>query len=398
MIIGLIRERKNPPDTRVAFTPKQCRQLLDRYPQLRIIVEPSPDRCFSDSEYEALQIPLSADLQQCDVLMGIKEQPVESLIPNKTYFFFSHTIKKQPYNQKLARAFIEKNIRMVDYETLTWPDGKRIVGFGVFAGIVGAHNGIRTWGKKFGHFDLQAAHELGSMEQLQDAYDALKLPPVKIVITGSGRVAAGALQVMEMMDIISVEPEDFLEKDYDYPVYTHLKGAALYAREDGSFHRDDFHKHPEDYTSLFHPYLKAADVLLNGIFWNTDIVRLFEKEEVKQDGFRCAVMADITCDVDGSVPLTTHATTIADPVYALDRSTLEPVASYQPGTDTIDLMTVDNLPNELPRDASQHFGSHLEKHIIPELLQGESDIIERATITHNGKLMMRFEYLSDYVY
>lgn len=398
MIIGLIRERKNPPDTRVAFTPKQCRHLLDTYPQLKIVVEPSPNRCFPDKDYEAEGIPLSEDLSHCDVLLGIKEVPVENLIPGKTYFFFSHTIKKQPYNQKLARAFIKQQIRMVDYETLTWPDGKRVLGFGVFAGIVGAHNGIMTWGRKNAHFNLLPAHELGSMEKLQEAYNALKIPPVKIAVTGSGRVAAGILQVMEMLDIASVEPEDFLEKDFDYPVYTHLKGAALYAKEDGSFHRDEFHQHPERYHSLFHPYLKKADILMNGIFWNEQIVRLFEKEEVKEPDFRCAVIADITCDVDGSVPLTTHATDIADPVYALDRHTLQPVAPFQPGTDTIDLMTVDNLPNELPRDASQHFGSHLEKYVIPELLKKESDMIERATITAKGRLMPRFEYLGDYAY
>lgn len=398
MIIGLIRERKNPPDTRVAFTPKQCRHLLDAYPQLQICVEPSPNRCFPDSDYEALGIPLAEDLSHCEVLLGIKEQPVAALIPGKTYFFFSHTIKKQPYNQKLAQAFLEKDIRMVDYETLTWPDGKRIVGFGVFAGIVGAHNGVRTWGKKQQAFDLKAAYELGSMAALQQAYDALQLPPVKIVVTGSGRVAAGILQVMEMLDIASVEPTDFLEKEFDYPVYTHLKGAALYARADGEYHRDEFHEHPERYHSRFQPYLQAADILMNGIFWNEKIVRLFEKEEAQAADGRLSVIADVTCDVDGSVPLTTHATTIADPVYALHRETLTPAAPYQPGTATIDLMTVDNLPNELPRDASQHFGSHLEKYIIPELLKDHSDILERATITYKGRLMPRFEYLSDYAY
>ena len=146
--IGLIRERKKLPDERVALTPKQCAYMQSTYPNIQIVVEPSPTRCFPDADYEKEGIRLSADLTDCDILMGIKEVPPEYLIPNKTYFFFSHTKKKQSYNQNLMHALIEKKIRMIDYECLTHSDEQRILGFGLYAGIVGAHNGLYAYGKK----------------------------------------------------------------------------------------------------------------------------------------------------------------------------------------------------------------------------------------------------------
>lgn len=398
--IGLIREEKTPPDTRVALTPRQCRHLLDENPGLDIVVEPSPNRCFPDSDYEAAGIRLSTDLSNCDILLGIKEVPVDKLIPGKTYLFFSHTKKKQPYNQKLMHALIEKKIRLVDYECLTHADGQRILGFGFYAGLVGAHNGLLTYGRKFGAFDLNAAHELGSYEALKEAYLDLKLPNLKIVVTGSGKVASGIVEVMDLLDVDYVEPEDFLLNEYEYPVYTHVKGHTLYVRkDDGTYHRDDFHEHPGDYRCIFDPFLSGADILMNGVYWDKNVPRLFEKTDVLRPDLRLHVISDITCDVDGSVPINAGASTIADPVYGIVRSSLERVAPFQDTREIIDVMAVDNLPNELPRDASEHFGNHLEKYILPELLKEEgSELIDRGTICSGGRLTAQFEYLSDYAY
>jgi saccharopine dehydrogenase (NAD+, L-lysine-forming) len=397
--IGLICERKNPPDTRVALTPKQCALIQQRNPNIRIIVEPSPNRCYSDADYIAEGITMSDDLSSCDVLLGVKEVPVDNLIPDKTYLFFSHTKKKQPYNQKLMHAFIEKRIRLIDYECLTHTDEQRILGFGLYAGIVGAHNGLLTYGKKTGLFHLPAAHNTKDYESLLQEYAQVKLPSIKIVVTGSGKVAAGILEVMTHFDIESVEPEDFLTHQYDYPVYTHLKGSALYARKDnGLFHRDDFHAHPEAYKCLFSSYIPQTDILMNGIYWDKDIARLFEKQDVHRNDWRISVISDITCDIDGSVPINVGASTIADPVYGIDRKTLAQTTPFQSGKNTVDVMAVDNLPNELPRDASEYFGSHLKKLVLPELLTPGSDIIDRATICEGGKLTRHYEYLSDYAY
>lgn len=397
--IGLIREGKNPPDTRVALSPHQCQELKKRYPELEIVVEPSPNRCFTDAEYQEAGIPLQSDLSDRDVLLGIKEVPIDQLLPGKTYFFFSHTKKKQPYNQKLMHALIEKKIRMIDYESLTYEDGARILGFGFFAGLVGAHNGLLTYGKKTGAFQLKAAHACKDMQEMLEQYLDVRLPPIKIALTGSGRVTAGLLEIMQHWDVESVEPEDFLKQRYDYPVYTLLKGAQLYARkDDNTYSRNDFHQHPEQYRCLFGPFAKAADLLMNGIYWDKKIPRLFEKEDVKDPAFSLQAIADVTCDEDGSVPINKGASTIADPVYGIDRDTLEPVPPFQKGTATVDVMAVDNLPNELPRDASAHFGEHMIKYILPELLKNESAILERATICQNGRLTPHFEYLDDYAY
>lgn len=218
-------------------------------------------------------------------------------------------------------------------------------------------------------------------------------------MTGSGKVASGVLDVLTQLDIESVEPDDFLTHQYDYPVFVHLKGATLYARKDNDmFHRDDFHAHPEAYKCLFSAYVNQADILMNGIYWEERIARLFEKNDIKRRDWRLSVISDITCDVDGSVPINVGSSTIADPVYGIDRETLQRVAPYQDTKSIIDVMAVDNLPNELPCDASQYFGVHLEKYILPELLKGESDILKRATICADGKLTKKYEYLADYAY
>lgn len=399
MKIGLIREEKNPPDNRVPLTPLQCADLIEIYPETKIVVEPSSSRCFTNDDYIKSGVTLQNNLLDCDVILGVKEVPVEKLIPNKTYFFFSHTRKKQPYNKKLMKALIAKEIRMIDYEGLTYKDGKRILGFGFFAGVVGAHNGLLAYGKKFNKFHLKAAHVCKDMEQMMTQYRNVQLPPVKIALTGSGRVTAGLLNIMEHWDIESVEPGDFLLNQYDYPVYTLLKGFDLYEnKETGKYDRDEFHHHPEKYRCKFSPFTTATDILMNGIYWDEKIAPLFSIDEVQNPDFKISVIADVTCDINGSVPTTIEATTIAEPVYGFDRKTLRRTQAFQNTNATIDMMTVDNLPNELPRDASRHFGEHIIKFIIPELLKNESEILERATICKEGKLTKGFEYLHDYAF
>lgn len=397
--IGLIREEKNPPDTRVVLTPDQCAGLMGSHPDLEVVIEPSASRCFADEEYINAGLKLQTDLGDCDVLLGVKEVPVEKLIPGKTYFFFSHTKKKQPYNRRMMQALIEKKIELIDYEALTYDDGKRIIGFGFYAGVVGAHNGLLTYGKKFGAFSLLPAHHCVSLEEMKDQYLDIRLPPVKIVVTGSGKVAAGLLEIMHSWDIESVEPGDFLKKTYAYPVYTHLKGGDLYQnKETGLFDRTEFHRQPEHYKCLFPEFTSVTDILLNGIYWDEKIPRLFEQEAVQHPGFRISVIADVTCDIHGSVPINLAATTIADPVYGVRKSDLCRTEPFQNNRDIIDIMAVDNLPNELPRDASEHFGGHIIKYILPELLKTESVILDRATICREGRLTSFFEYLSDYAY
>jgi saccharopine dehydrogenase (NAD+, L-lysine forming) len=399
--IGILREEKIPQDNRVAFSPKQCKALLEKYPHLTITVQPSPHRCFTDEEYTLQGIPLNEDLTSCDILFGVKEVKISSLIPEKTYCIFSHTKKKQSYNQPLMQALIKHKIRLIDYECLTHDDGQRVVGFGFFAGVVGAHNGLMTFGKKWDKFKMEPVHTMKNYEALVHSYFGLKLPPIKIVVTGSGRVTSGLLEVMNLMDIKSVSPKDYLTKQYTYPVYTQLKGGDLYEHiTDKHYDRDEFHAQPHTYTCKYLPYVKKTDILLNGIYWDNTIPKLFELADIQDASFKTSVIADVTCDVNGSVPCNVEVTTIADPVYGFDRKNLQKVEAYLPSNNSIDIMAVDNLPNELPRDASKFFGEFLEKYIMEDLIAEDhsSLMLQRATICSHGKLGRHFEYLNDYAY
>lgn len=393
--IGLIRETKNPADNRVAFTPGQCRWILDNIPNISISVQSSPDRCYSDSEYALSDIPVHDTLDHCNILFGIKEVDPDLLIPRKTYLFFSHTKKKQLYNQQLFRTILRKNITLIDYECMEHEDGQRILGFGFFAGIVGAHNGIMAYGHRTGSFTLERVYKQKNFRELIHTYFGLKVPNIKVAVTGSGRVAHGILEVMSLMEIFEVEPTEYLAREFPYPVFTQLKGADLYRPLSGlKYNRDEFHEDPSKYTSLFLPYARQSDILMNGIYWDEKVPRLFEASQIVDDDFRIRTIADITDDKNGSVPINLGDTSIYDPVYGVDRKTLQKTAPYLP--DSIDVMAVGNLPNELPRDASRFFGEQLLKHIFTDLVGEGSPIIERATIVRKGEITPAFEYLREY--
>ncbi|GAB4091683.1 NAD(P)-dependent oxidoreductase [Flaviaesturariibacter terrae] len=394
--IGLIREGKTPADNRVALTPTQCKWIVRKHPDVRVLVQSAPGRCFSDTEYRKAGIEVVTDISQADILLGIKEVPVSQLIPGKTYLIFSHTKKKQPYNRRLLQAILASNIRLIDYECLLHDDGQRIIGFGFFAGIVGAHNGMMVYGKRTGAYSLGRVHEHRTFRKLMHTYFGLFLPNVKVVVTGSGRVAQGALEIMNLMQIREVEKEEFLEREFSYPVYVHLKGSDLYRHKGGAqYQRSGFHSNPSDYESSFLPYTHAADILMNGVYWDASVPRLFEAEDVRHPDFRLQVIADITDDAGGSVPINLGDQSIEDPVYGVDRQTLQKTAPYLPGS--VDVMAVGNLPNELPRDASRYFGEQLFKYVLPDLLRGGSAVIDRATIASGGALTEPYSYLQDYV-
>lgn len=392
--IGLIKEGKIPHDNRVALTPAQCKWILKNSSDITIFAEPSASRCFSDAEYRQVGVILQEDLSNCDLLFGIKEVPLPMLIPGKTYLFFSHTKKKQPYNQKLMHAMMDKNITMIDYECLEHEDGQRIIGFGFFAGVVGAHNGMMAYGKRTGAFNLGRVYKNRDYRQLIHTYFGLKLPNIKIAITGSGRVAHGILDVMNLMGITEVEPDEYLERKFSYPVYVQLKGRDLYTHKElKTYKREHFHEHPDEYRSRFLPYTRCTDVLMNGIYWDVDMPRLFEKEDIGER-FTINTIADITDDANGSVPINLGDNTIEEPVYGVNKKTFEKTEAYL--HESIDIMAVGNLPNELPRDASRYFGEQLIKHILSDLVNDGSQMINKATILKDGKLTPAFEYLGDY--
>lgn len=392
--IGLIREEKIPADNRVALTPSQCKWIQENAPVL-IKVQTSDKRCFTDIEYALAGIQVTEDVSDCNMLLGIKEVPVKSLVPAKTYLFFSHTKKQQPHNRDLFRSMIENKITLIDYECMEHDDGQRILGFGFFAGIVGAHNGMMAYGKRSGKYFLKRVFQQKSLRTLVHTYFGLKLPAIKVAVTGSGRVAHGILEVMNLMGIIEVEPEEYISRKFEYPVFTQLKGRDLYTnRNHSGYEREDFHTHPEAYTSLFPPYAAHTDILMNGIYWDVNAPRLFEWKDFSDPSFRIETIADITDDPGGSIPCNLGDGTIDDPVYGVDKITHLKTAPYLPGS--VDVMAVGNLPNELPRDASRYFGEQLIKFVLTDLIKGTSPVIERATILKDGNITDSYSYLTQY--
>lgn len=397
MKIGIIREGKVPPDSRVPLIPEQCAEIIKNYP-VDIVVEPFPGRCYPDELYRRRGIFMSEDLTGCDVLMGVKEVPVNQLITGKTYFFFSHTIKEQAYNRGLLRAILEKEIRLVDYEVLTDEQGRRLIAFGSFAGMVGAHNGILAYGRRTGKFALKRMKDCLDYADAKMIYQQLTLPPMKVVLTGTGRVGDGAAVVLQDMGLRKVSPADFLNREFAEAVFTQLDPADYAARKDGGpFNKGEFYQHPELYKGIFEPYCRTADVMINGIYWDKRAPAFFTKEEMRRPDFNIKVIADVTCDIapESSIPSTLRPSTIADPVYGYDPATEEETEPYQPRS--IDVMAIDNLPNELPRDASKAFGRQFIDYILPELLKEESPMIERATVAENGRLGRYFQYLEAFV-
>ena len=397
MIIGLSKERKNPPDNRVALSPIQCIALQQRYPEVQVVVESSPARCFSDEAYREVGIQVVDSLEHCDVIFNIKEVPSEALIAGKTYFFFSHTIKKQPYNRTMLQSILQKNITLIDYEVLRYETGARVLGFGRYAGVVGTYNGLLVYGKKHGLFTLKPAHESKNYADILTQLLRVDLPNMRIVITGGGRVSQGALDLLRAIQIREVTPNQYLHIEYNEPVFVQLNSPDLYVHPTlKQWDTKHFYQHHGEYISQFKGYAACADLLVNGIYWTEDLPRLFETEDTQDpEKFKPTVIADISCDVEGSVPITYKATSIKDPVIGWSRRTLSPCEPYT--EDSVDVMAVGNLPNELPKDASEEFGEMLLQLVMPEFMSDKSRLIEEATITQSGNLTAHFQYLSDFV-
>ena len=398
MQFGIIKERKNPPDRRVVFSPEELVRLQKEYPEATIKVESSDIRVFNDEAYKNLGIEVADDISDCYVFFGVKEIPVEYLIPNKKYFFFSHTIKKQVHNRKLLQAVLEKNIELYDHETIVDANNRRLIGFGRYAGIVGAYNGFRAFGIKYDLFNIPKAETLQSKEDLITRLRRQTLPNIKIVLTGHGKVGMGAKEILDGMKVKQVSTDDFLNKIYTQPVYTQIDVLDYNKRIDGTKaeNNHDFYKNPKDYTSNFERFTKVADIFIAGHFHGNESPDILTRDMLNAPDCKIKVVADISCDVDGPIACTLKASTIAEPFFGYLPSENKEVSYTHPGS--IMVMSVDNLPCELPKDASEGFGEMFMKHVIPAFFNGDKDgILARAKITEKGKLTPRFAYLQDYV-
>jgi len=381
MKFGIIRERKNPPDRRVVLSPEACQKVLENHAKAEVIVEPSPIRVFKDKEYKDLELEVASKMDECDVLLGVKEVPIEALIPNKKYFFFSHTIKKQPYNRKLLKAILAKNIELYDHEVITNQKEQRVVAFGRYAGIVGAYNGFRTYGLKFGTFKLPKAETLADQGELISELKKIKLSNIKIMLTGRGRVGSGAREMLDAMKLRKVTVAEYLEEEFKEPVYCQIDASEYNKRKDGvRGNKADFFANPQEYKTNFTRFTKVTDFYIAGHFYGDGAPYLFTREDVKHPDFKIKVVADISCDIDGPVATTIRASTIAKPIYGYNPKT-EQETNFK-NKSAIAVMAVDNLPCELPRDASNGFGAAFLKHVIPAFFNRDSDgVLKRALMT-----------------
>ena len=395
---AIITERKTPPDRRVVFSPSKLIQVKNKFSKAEFKVESSNIRIFSDEQYIDAGFEVTNDVSDCDVLIGVKEVPIDDLLPNKKYFFFSHTIKKQPYNRKLLQAILDKNIEFYDHETIVNKEGFRLIGFGRYAGIVGAYNGFRAWGLKHTSWQLPKAGPLPDQEALIKELNNLELPNIKILLSGSGKASNGAQEMLDAMAIRKVSVEDYLNKVFNEPVYCKIDVLDYNKRKDGKKVDDvfNFFNNPQEYESNFMRFAKVTDFYIAGHFYGTGAPYLYTREDVKSPDFNIKVVADISCDVDGPVATTLRASTIADPIYGYDPET-ESEIDYK-DENAIVVMAVDNLPCELPQDASEGFGEQFLQHVIPAFFNNDADgVLKRAKITENGKLTANFSYLHNYV-
>ncbi|MBC7451178.1 MAG: alanine dehydrogenase [Cytophagales bacterium] len=395
--IGIIREGKVPSDRRVPLLPYQCVEVLQQYPNVEIFVQPSDVRCISNREYAEAGIPLRENLSDCDILMGIKEVPIHLLIPDKTYLFFSHTIKLQPHNQKLMQSLVEKRITMIDYEALRDEQDKRVIAFGYYAGIVGAYNTFLLYGRKYQLFDLKPAHRCYDIDELKRELKKVQMPPVKMLLTGAGRVGKGTEKILQEMGIQKVSPEDYLKNSYKETVYTQITSSDYNQSKHGDlWNTEHFHKHPEAYESSFMPYARVTDILIAGAYWDQRAPLLFTRQDLKQDDFRIRLISDITCDINGSIPCTVKPTNIYDPAYDFNPFTEDIEAPFSDPRN-ITVMAIDNLPCEVPRNASEDFGNQLIKQVLPDVLQQPfGNLIQRCAVTFHGKITPAFQYLHAY--
>ncbi|WP_418638427.1 NAD(P)-dependent oxidoreductase [Winogradskyella sp.] len=397
MTFAIIKERKNPPDRRVVFSPETLAEARTQFPEANFIIESSDIRVFPDEAYRKLGFEVLEDVSHADVMIGVKEVPIEHLVPNKKYFYFSHTIKKQPYNRKLLVAMLEKNIEMFDHETIVKKSGARLIGFGRYAGLVGAYNGFRALGLRDNLFNLPKVETLADLDAVKSELDKITLPNIKILLTGTGKVAYGAKEILDHLGIKEVSDALYLTSQFTEPVYVMADVMEYAKRKDGKVgDKYKFYKDPSGYESNFMPYAKETDFFIAGHFYGNNAPYLFTREDAKHPDFRINLVADISCDIDGPVASTIRPSTIADPFYGYDPQ--KEVEVDFDAKDAITVMAVDNLPCELPKDASEGFGTTFLEHVIPAFFNNDkNEVLKRAKITENGKLTKRFSYLQDYI-
>lgn len=398
MKIGLIRETKVPEDNRVALTPKHLAELQRSFPQDDFVVQASETRAYSDEAYRNAGVQVAENVDDCDILFGIKEADIRTLIPNKHYFFFGHIAKMQAYNRPLLQTLMAKRITFSDYEYLVDDDNRRVCAFGWWAGIVGTYYTLRGYGLRHHLYELPKPDKHFTLEKLTQALKSVELPHIKLLVTGNGRVSHGAQYLLEALDATRLTEEQFLA---DMPVsrlsFCAVDANRLVARnDDGAFSWEHFTQNPTAYHSDFMRWARQADVLVCAHFWAPEAPIYLSQKNLADPTLRIRFIGDITCDIQGSIQSTLRASTHAEPYYDYNPITGQEEPAFS-NDSNISVMAVDTCPNALALDTSAYFGDMLMQHVLTPLLKREhSNIIQRATILENGTLTPKFNYLAPF--
>ena len=399
MKIGLIRETKVPEDNRVALTPHQVKMLQDSYEGTQFCVQSSMTRSYSDEEYRELGIEVREDVSDCDVLLGIKEADVSTLLSKKHYFFFGHIAKMQTYNLPLLQNMIKLGLTFSDYEYLVDDKGDRLCAFGWWAGVVGVYNTLRAYGLKYSLFTLEQPDRKFTLDLLIERLRGIELPAMKILLTGNGRVSHGAQFVLNKMGVKELTVDDYLRVDVEEPCFCVADIDQLVCAKDGAkgkFDFSHFKAYPREYVSDFGRFYCVSDVLISCHFWAPEQPVYLDTKDLSDIRNKIKVIGDVTCDIQGSIKSTLRPSTHAEPFYDYNPQTRKEEKAFS-DINNITVMAVDTLPNALARDTSDYFGELLLQHVLVPLCASQNlDVIERATILKEGKLTGRFNYLKDF--
>lgn len=430
--VGIRYEDKYLMEKRVPLVPTHVKQLVDQGIEVQVV--PSEKRIFKDEEYKAVGARLMSEPLDADVILGVKEMPIGYFKPKKTYIFFSHTIKGQVYNMPLLRNMMESEINLIDYERIVDEQGRRLIFFGRFAGLAGMINSLWSLGERMKRkgvstpfVKIKQTHLYHSLEEAKAVVEEVgkeiaehglpgELTPLVIGITGYGNVSKGAQEILELLPVKEISPEELpalrnktsLPNNVVYKVVFKEKHLAVPKEADKDFDLQEYYRYPERFEGVFEQYLPHLNVLMNCMYWDDRYPRIVTKDFLenswKTGGIPLEVIGDVTCDPDGSVEITHKGTAIEDPVFVYNP--LERKAKMGFDGEGILVMAVDILPSELPRESSQAFSDALIR-FLPDLLKTDFEVpfealnmpapLKSALILHHGRLTPDYQYLKDHL-
>ena len=406
-IISIIREARID-ENRTPITPNQIQTLTNQFPNLQVFVQPSKKRCFKDEDYSKAGAKIKEDISNSDIIFGVKEVEISTLIENKTYLFFSHTSKVRKdiyqaaqnkaiiYKKELLREVIKRKITLIDYENIreTSDKGYRYLGFGRFAGIVGCYNTLNLYLKLQKEKSLPRAFEINSYAKIKELISKQNFNKLKILQIGRGNVAKGAMEILKYANIKQISINDYLNKKYNEAIFCNISTREHVERNDGKdYSSQDFTSNPHEYKSKIKNYLFDTDMLITGHYWEPKFPKLFYPNQINE--FKnLKIIGDITCDINGAVPTTIRSTSIAKPYYSIDINSMKEIDL---GKEGIAVMAVDNLPSELPNESSEEFGDSIISEVLPYLINKDDGRINRATTASRGEFCPKYKYLEDFI-